>query len=72
MASDILFASRVRAGADSGPCESKWWGLSLLQSIIGYGYGWRSFAALAWMIVFTFIGTAILFLKGDRPDDSQR
>ncbi len=66
MASDILFASRKRERAEFGAGELRWWSLSLLQFTIGYGYGWRYFTALAWMTVFTYLGMAILFLKGER------
>ena len=72
VANDILFASRERERAESGPGEFKWWVLSALQFTIGYGYGWRNFGALGWVAFFTLLGTGILFWKKEPHDKGEK
>ena len=62
MADDILVASRNRELGESKPSQLKWWGLWTLKLIIGYGYGWRIFWALAWSAGLVVVGTAILHI----------
>ena len=72
MANDILFVSRERERAESGPGEFKWWVLSALQFTIGYGYGWRYFGALGWVAFFTLLGTGILCWKKEPHDKGEK
>ena len=72
MANDILFASRERERAESGPGEFKWWVLSALQFTIGYGYGWRYFWALVWVAFFTLLGTGILCWRKQPHDKGEK
>ena len=66
MANDILFASRERMWRESSWREAKWWILGALKIFIGYGYGWRIFCALGWIVGFVGAGTLILHFSKER------
>ncbi len=68
MADDILVASRDRELGESKPLQFKWWRLWMLKLVIGYGYGWRVFWALAWVAGLAVLGTTILHIakEGNR------
>ena len=72
MAADVRYASSERERSELGPAELRWWILSALRVTIGYGYGWRDFWALAWVVFFTGLGTVILRVRGERSGDGQR
>ena len=44
--------------------RSKWLGLSILKWTMGYGYGYRYFRSLAWVILFTSIGALVVYTTG--------
>jgi hypothetical protein len=44
--------------------RSKWLGLSILKWTMGYGYGYRYFRSLAWVILFTSIGALVVHTTG--------
>ena len=60
MATDVLFASRVRERADLNAGDLKWWILWGLQVFVGFGYGSWNFLALAWAAVVSAIGLVVL------------
>ena len=66
MANDILFASRERMLRESSWREAKWWALGALKIFIGYGYGWRMFVALLWIVGLVAVGTLILHFSKER------
>ena len=59
-AEHILYANRERERWDSRTLWIRWFLLSGLWLIFGYGYGWRSFLTLFWAGLFVFIGTVVL------------
>jgi uncharacterized protein YjbI with pentapeptide repeats len=74
-ASDVLYASRERARRKAGEervalfgflpvrvCSRRYLGMSLLNWTIGYGVGYRYFRCLWWILGFTALGTAVLYL----------
>lgn len=63
-ANDILFAGRERYRTEhASPLE--WVGLTLLKTIIGYGYGHKIFYSLIWVLVFVVIGAAVVWANGE-------
>ena len=66
-ADDILYAGKERERREAWELKwwrpslggLKWWGLSLLKSTIGYGYGYRYFFSLPWVGAITLIGAAV-------------
>ena len=54
----ILFAGKERERHEARGW--KWWGLSLLKWVIGYGYGYRYFFSLFWVVAITLIGVFVL------------
>ena len=61
-ADDILYAGREHERERA--TGSKWWGLTLLNATIGYGYGTRYFFALFWMVAFVMLGAVVLRTSG--------
>ncbi len=59
-AEHILYANRERQRWDSKTSWIRWFLLSGLWLVFGYGYGWRSFLTLLWAMLFVFIGTVVL------------
>ncbi len=73
MANDILFAGRNRELKESWPHNKlKWLGLSALGATIGYGYGWRYFLSVLWIVAFTAIGCLVLRCEPNRPNKTER
>ena len=66
MANSILFDGRERERGEIGPLAARWWLLSILKVVIGYGYGWRYFIALGWLVVLVAIGVMALRLSKER------
>ena len=60
LAAGILFANRNREMEETGIGEWRWWQLLFLRFLIGYGYGWRIFYAVAWMLGIACLGTLLL------------
>ena len=60
-ADDILYAGKERERSNAKGV--RWAGLTLLKSVIGYGY--RTHLAIWWVLGFTMLGTVILFVSGD-------
>lgn len=54
----ILYAGKERERHEASGL--KWWGLSLLKWVIGYGYGYRYFLSLLWVTAITLIGVLVL------------
>ena len=72
MAHDVLVARHERERSLYGPLELSWWGMSALKIFIGYGYGWRYFLVLPWVIVFVACGTGLLYVtKSNRSERRQ-
>lgn len=66
LANAILFASKERERKLS--TGLKWWGLSILKWVIGYGYGYRYFYVLPWVALITVIGAwAYSTVPSDTP-----
>ncbi|MCP4624876.1 MAG: hypothetical protein GY850_15330 [bacterium] len=63
MADDIVYAGRERGRA--GAAGLRWWGLTLLNYLIGYGYGYRYFYSLLWVICLVALGVLVLRLTGE-------
>ena len=63
MADEILYANRERERVD----PKTWWGrkvlLSALNITIGYGYGFKYFRALGWVLGLAFLGMVLLWFK---------
>jgi hypothetical protein len=57
-ASAILYAGKERERCTANMW--KWWGLSFLNWTIGYGYGYRYFWSLLWVVGLTLVGVAVL------------
>ena len=72
MADDILYANREREHRESGPSQLKWWFLWPLWLVIGYGYGWRYFLALGWVLLLAGVGAGFLYLKKETDYDNKR
>ena len=66
MADDILFGSRARERRELSAWQLKWWGLGILEVVIGYGYGKGNFRAALWAAVFVVIGYVILRTEVNR------
>jgi hypothetical protein len=64
----VLYAAKERERRDSGRWTPKWWGMSLLKWTIGYGYGYRYFYALWWVVGITLLGALILGTTLQGPD----
>jgi len=64
-ANRILYESRRRARIEAWRQREyfRWLGSSLLNWTIGYGLGGRYFRALGWVIVFTAVGTGVLYFS---------
>jgi len=62
MANSILYASkeRERKKAWEKKLLPKWFGFSLLNITIGYGYGGRYFRSLIWVLGFVLIGIYVV------------
>ena len=60
----ILFAARKHERRNTEGWE-KWLWLSVLQYVIGYGIGLRTFWALGWALGFVFFGWGVLCLTGE-------
>lgn len=58
MASDILYAAkrRERRKAQQDKQYLKWLGLCALEWTIGYGFGFRYFLSLVWVVALTAVG----------------
>jgi len=54
----ILYAGKERERHEAKGL--KWWGLSVLKWVIGYGYGYRYFFSLFWVAAITLIGVGVL------------
>jgi len=71
-ANDILYEARKRQQAEA--CDGTlrgalgWFGLFLLKWTIGYGLGMRYFRVLAWVILLTLIGAALLHYFGAQSE----
>jgi hypothetical protein len=62
----ILFASKRREHKETTRwLSSAWWGLTLQQILIGYGY--HNFWVLGWVFFFCIMGTVILCWSGQGP-----
>ena len=72
MANDVLFASRERERSELTLWQLHWWGLTILSWVIGYGYGWRHFLALRTVAIIVLVGTAVLFINGERDRGGRR
>ena len=66
IADDVLYAGREREreylfslGVWSLE-RFKWWRLSILNEVYGYGYGWRSLWVLQWVAILVVLGTIFL------------
>ncbi|MDE0332937.1 MAG: hypothetical protein OXL41_13850 [Nitrospinae bacterium] len=68
MADHILYESRAREHRESGLTQFKWWVLWPLWLVIGYGYGWRKFLALVWIILLVFAGMSVLRIARERDN----
>jgi hypothetical protein len=68
MADDVLYAGRERErkevwqSAKSVRDYARSAGLWLLKSTVGYGYGYRYFRALEWVLIFVLLGIVVLLL----------
>lgn len=67
-ANDVRHAARVRSRKEAlvsnnhkKPEYWRWFGLLLLQSIIGFGLGTRYFRVLIWLLIFALIGFLVLY-----------
>jgi hypothetical protein len=69
-ANAILYASRKRSRAESLRQRqwSRWIGMLLLESTIGYGLGGRYFRVLWWLAAITAIGFVVLLVSIDKSD----
>jgi uncharacterized protein YjbI with pentapeptide repeats len=56
----VLYAGSERERRTTGWRTPKWWGMSLLKWTIGYGYGYRHFRSLLWVLGITLVGAMIL------------
>jgi hypothetical protein len=56
----VLYAGKEHERHAAGWRTPKWWGMSLLEWTIGYGYGYRYFLSLLWVMGITLLGTIIL------------
>ena len=65
LAVGILYDGRERDRRETDLSEMKWWFLSVLKIMIGYGYGWRYFIAVIWLIGLTAIGVVALGFSED-------
>jgi hypothetical protein len=64
----VLYAGKERERREAGWGTRKWWGMSLLNGTIGYGYGYRYFWSLKWVLGFTPLGALILGTTLQGPD----
>jgi hypothetical protein len=64
----VLYAGKERERRAAGWGTRKWWGMSLLNWTIGYGYGYRYFRSLIWVLGITFLGAIILGTTLAGPD----
>ncbi len=76
-ANDILFAGKDRERTEARASKrGKYIGLCLLKWTIGYGYGYRYFFSLLWVLGLTVIGTCVLASLPDssfpNPEDAQQ
>ena len=60
----VLFAARKHERRNT-EVWGKWLWLSVLQYVIGYGIGLRTFWALGWALGFVFFGWGVLCLTGE-------
>ena len=65
MADDILFANRERERSEADVLGWRWWRLLALKCLIGYGYGWKTFRVLFWVVAFVGFGVYILRRTGE-------
>ena len=73
MAEDILFASLERERKEElNPSQFRWWFLSALRIIIGYGHGLGHFLALAWAVAVVLAGTTVLRCWKEFDNDGSR
>lgn len=56
----ILYDGREREREETSIGEAKWWFLSALSLVIGYGYGWRYFIAVLWLSGLVAVGVLVL------------
>jgi hypothetical protein len=63
-ANAILYEGRERERREVAS-GLRWWGLTALNFIIGYGYGAGYFYALFWVTGFVFVGAIVLRLSGE-------
>jgi hypothetical protein len=69
MADDVLYAGRERERVEAWQRAksirdyARAAGLLLLKSTVGYGYGYRYFRALEWVLLFVLLGIAVLLLS---------
>ena len=66
LADAILFAGRERERDSVGVGMFKWWRLSFLRWVYGYGYGWRSLWVLVWFAGLVVIGMVVLVLSREK------
>ncbi len=71
-ADDVLYASRERELRDSKTSPRKWRVLSVLKVTIGYGYGFRYFRLLYWVLGLLVIGTFLLFINLEKDNDGKK
>ena len=71
-ADDVLYASRERELRDSKTSPRKWRVLSVLKVTIGYGYGFRYFRLLYWVLGLLVIGTLLLFINLEKDNDGKK
>ena len=60
LSASILYDGRERERGETSIGEAKWWFLSALNLVIGYGYGWRYFIAVLWLIGLVGVGVLVL------------
>ena len=65
-ADDVLYAGRERERGNAR--GFKWWGLTLLDYSMGYGFGLRYFRALFWVVAFVGLGVGVLRLTGEHKN----
>lgn len=67
MANDVLYAGREREREQAWRSgnNSRGIGLTLLNWLIGYGYGLRYFRSLWWVGGFVLLGTLVLFFSSE-------
>lgn len=70
-AHDILYEGRDIQREQPNVSLGRWLLLSALKYTIGYGYGWRYFYALAWVVFLVIVGTIVLRLCDERYDQER-